>query len=827
MVAHPGPEAQPPPRGTRGRRRRSTVAGRRRTRPGGAPIYAADVFSLPSGSGLVLRRLAIAGAVALGLARPSLETGSVPERLVVVADASASRGGFVYRAPDEGVLETFLVADGVVAASQSGREGATLSARDRSRLGDGLRAAGSLLGAEPGVVRLSTDGRDTEGDVVAAAAALAAAGHRVFVEPTEPAPADVALVEVAVRSAAADVGPVEVRARVESSVDGRVRLALRRDGAERAARDVEVSAGRPVDVVLVDPARRATDHAYVVELVPADGTPDDERANDRVAVEVPTARPRVGVVGAGWRRGVGGAGPIVAAVDRLDDVDFDAIDLLVLSDVPERAVRGASLAPLARFVASGGVLLVLGGEDAYGLGGVGGTPYEALLPLRPRRDDAERVAAVVALDRSGSTGEAAGNASAPIADLRAAVRALARSLPARTSLRVLPFSDATDAPLPAAGPLEAGDRAGLEALLATLDTLAPAGGTDLGRAVEASIRAAVAVEGATRRRVFLLTDGDPDHPASPTAFAPLRASLVAAGVEFAAVVRGDEAAAVALRALAARPADVVRIVASEAFPEALLRAFDRGRAPDELATGPFEPAAVDAGADARAAAGPRPSRLHRLEPAPDATVLARAALEGGATLPVAAVRRAGAGRVVAYAGGVALEAPAAQDAFGRALLPLLDVLARGADRGLAATRDGDRIAVEGPAGRASVTLLGPDDTRATLLETRRGLYEGRVPPGTPADAVLLVEAGGGTPRALRLPSHPPLEFRGAGLDLPTLRGIAEAGRGRLLAHAEPTPRRRTTTRLDLSPYCFGMAALLFLLDRTRAARRPTPVERAP
>ena len=182
----------------------------------------------------------------------------------------------------------------------------------------------------------------------------------------------------------------------------------------------------------------------------------------------------------------------------------------------------------------------------------------------------------------------------------------------------------------------------------------------------------------------------------------------------------------------------------------------------------------------------------------------------------------GAGRVVAYAGGVALEVEASKAAFRSALLGLFATLARAADRGLAATRERDRIAVEGPAGHASLALLGPEDARSVLLETRRGLYEGLVPPGTPTDAVLLVRVEGELPRALRLPFAPPLEVRGAGLDVETLRAVASAGRGRVLAAAESTPRRRSTTHVDLSPYCFGMAAVLFLLDRV-LARRPAPI----
>lgn len=744
---------------------------------------------------------------------------------MVVEDVSDSRGTLPLAPPDDDVAARLDVADGVRANPTGEAPDASL-ARGRSRLGDGLRAAARVLGREPGVIRLRTDGRDTEGDVVRAAREVVAQGHLLFVEGPSPWPADVALDSVRVVSVSGDPGAgeprVEVAVSVAASVSGRVRVSLSRDGAERDARTTDVSPDATASIRLVDPAGPRSTDVYEVRLVALDGTPDDDRVNDRVRFERPSLAPRILIVGDGARAAVVDRGVRVTRVASIDDADLDATDLLVLSNQPWRALRGGAFVAIERFVAEGGVLATLGGEDAYGRGGVAGTPYELLLALRPRQDDADSIGCVVALDRSGSTGEATGGASAPIDDLRRAVRALARAMPPAATLTVLPFGDAPDAPLAIERAGGADDEAVSRVLAARLDGVVPAGGTDLPRAIEGAMRVASSMRDVRRRRVFLLTDGDPDHKLTAEGLAPLREALSGAGVEFAAVVRGDEAAAIALRTLAARAEDVVRIARSDEFPESLLRTFDRGASPGEFVVGPFATTAA-AGSElspaAAAVARLGPSRIHRLDPAPDAVVWARSSAPDGTSFVLAASRRHGAGAVLSLAAGPALESGAGRDRTEGDLTRVFDEVSRSVDRGAAAERDGDRLTVESTAGLGSLhVLVGEATDPVTLLEASSGLYEGTLPSGTPVDALLRIEAGGDGPRALRLPYRPPLEHRGAGADLATMRAIAQAGGGRLLGPSEPTPRRRTSSKVDLSPYGFVMAVILLVVDRLRARR---------
>ncbi len=373
------------------------------------------------------------------------------------------------------------------------------------------------------------------------------------------------------------------------------------------------------------------------------------------------------------------------------------------------------------------------------------------------------------------------------------------------------------------GFVPAGDRAARATLREGLVSLAPTGGTDLVAAIVEAVRRLATVPGVTRRRVLLATDGDPDHPLSATSLAPAREALAASGVELSAVVRGDAAGAEALRSLAARPEDVVRIEDADAFPEALLATFARGEGRDELAAGPVA-LAGDGGPDAEAVVGLHPSRVHRLEAAPDATVFARATFSDGTPpAPFGASRRVGAGRVVALATGPALEARPSRTAARGALAALLARLAGEADRGLALEIEGEEVSLSAPAGRGLLTLTvgaGPEVEVARLLERSPGLYVGRVAEALPEEVTLRVRGLGAVPRPVRSVGRPPVEHRGVGVDDEALSALASAGGGRRLAPGEAPPPLTEPGSFPLAPLLLLLAAALFLFDRARAAPRP-------
>lgn len=787
----------------------------------------------PAARSLVLR-FATVGLLALATTRATVPVGarrSLPALAVIDVSDSIRGANDALVAVSDGGEERLLVADGVRLAGL-GETRAPLGTA-RSRLAHGLRAAADVVapGAE---VWLVTDGWSTEPGVAAAARALRREGHRVHVAPPPVLLADVGLVFA--RVVGSGPGGVTVAARVASGVAGHVRVSLRRAGQVVAAAEVAVAPGSEEDLVLADARPVVEPVAYEVLLEAIDGTPDDDPHDDRLVVLARPATPLVVVLDDGaW------PAPSADASCRADVVDgardpalLGGADALLLAGRRAGALRDEGAARVGALVASGAVLVVLGGPASYGPGGWRGSALERLLPLRSSAPEGGETALVICLDRSGSTGEVpvGGLASLPV--LVRATQALADAAPADVRIAVLPFADRPDAAPLAPGWLRGGDPLGREALRRAAAALTAGGGTDLDAAIAAAADLATRVA-ARRRRVLVVTDGDPDRALAASSFPRARAALARGAVELGAVVHRDAVAAAALRALAAREDDVAVVDDAAALPAALLAAFHRGAARDEVVSARFEVFPMEGeGADALAPLAPR--ALHRLEASADATLLAAAAAPGEAPRPFAAMRRYGAGRVIALAWGPAFEVD--PDAARRALLPFVCQVAAGADRGLVGTVRGDRLVVEAEPGlgalRVGPTLAVEDGaaaragvgegtgTVADLVEVSPGVYEG-VLEGALLRGLLEVSplaalGADGARRPIRLPSRPPPEARGIGIDRDALAAWAEAGGGRLLpAGRRPAPQRSAWT-WPLAPLAALLALGCFVADR--ASRRP-------
>lgn len=762
----------------------------------------------------VVLLLVLGAATSVAVSPPEVDA----EPPLLVVDVSDSMNGAA-DALGDAATERVLVADGAHVA-WPGEAGGALG-RGRSRVAEGLRAAREHLAGGTRDVWLVTDGRTTEGGVAEAAHALAAAGHAVHVAPPPVALADVGLDAARVLAAGAD--GVAVRVRVVASVAGRVRVTLRRGGAAVASRDVAVVPGGEVDVELADAAPLGAATAFEVALEPLDGTPDDDPRDDRLTVLARAPTPVVVVLDTtSWPAGVLGAPPFLDGA-RHDPAFLDGADAVVLAGRPWDTIRDEGAARLAALVANGAVLVVLGGPTSFGPGGWRGTPFERLLPLRSSAPEGGETAVVVLLDRSGSTGEASGpSGTAALPVLVRAVGALADVAPADVRLAVLPFSARPDAAPLAPGWVRGGDPVARAAVVRAAGAVASQGGTDLDAALAAGAELATA-SGARRRRVLLVTDGDPDHALDATSFPRAREALARGAVELSAVVRGDARAAAALRTLAATADDVAVVDDATALPAALLAAFHRAQARDELTRDTFHVAAFEGAEGGAALARLAPTALHRLEASPDARLLAAASAPGQPPRPFAAVRSLGAGHVVAVAWGPALEPDVEADAARRALVPFVVAWAGRADRGLAAEEHGGRLVVRATPGLGALVARRGDPPReATLVEVEPGVYAGPPPPAADDDEPLEVEASGFPRRALALPARPPAEHRGAGTDDAALAAWAEAGNGRRLAPGERPPVRRTRERWPLAPF-LGLAAVVgFVLERALVAARRSP-----
>ena len=83
--------------------------------------------------------------------------------------------------------------------------------------------------------------------------------------------------------------------------------------------------------------------------------------------------------------------------------DLAPYDVVVVSDIPRKAIPDAAMATLTDWVEKGGGgLLVAGGESVFGESGYRKTPIERLTPVTFERKDEPEVALVIVLDRSWS-----------------------------------------------------------------------------------------------------------------------------------------------------------------------------------------------------------------------------------------------------------------------------------------------------------------------------------------------------------------------------------------------------------------------------------------
>jgi uncharacterized membrane protein len=116
--------------------------------------------------------------------------------------------------------------------------------------------------------------------------------------------------------------------------------------------------------------------------------------------------------------------------------DLEPFDVVVLSDIPRKAISEASMTALTDWVEkTGGGLLVAGGEAVFGENGYRKTPIERLTPVTFERKDEPEVALVIVLDRSWSM------AGSSMELTKTAAQAAVDVLSDEQSIGILTFND--------------------------------------------------------------------------------------------------------------------------------------------------------------------------------------------------------------------------------------------------------------------------------------------------------------------------------------------------------------------------------------------------
>lgn len=764
----------------------------------------------------LLVRVGIVACVVGGASALRVQLGAGSELPVAVVDVSASMGANVPAPPATLRVRPRWIVFGDGAREILGGSEAPRLARTASTLGAGLRlAAETAPGAD---LVLVSDGRGTDGDALAGARAVRAAGGRVFVvAPPEPA-ADIGVARARLTG---DRAGVTVQATVIASTSGRAVVSLVRDDrvVDRVAISIVPAMRRTVELVDRTPPNEGA--GYRVVLAAGGGTPNDDPGNDVLALGWRSDVRTVLLVGLDEPEPLGLPPTLfVRTAARLLPEALAAADAVVLADLPWTRIAGGIHA-LEPFVRGGGRLLILGGPHSYRPGGWTGKPIEdRLSPLVVNRPDGDGLAMLLLLDRSGSTGDR------ELAYLKAAGRSTALRLVPGERLAVLPFAGAPEASLLDPGFVPGGDRPARTELLTALDRVTAGGRTNIPRAVAGGIERLLATQ-ADQRWLVLLTDGDPDNTLAPDALRPLRARLDASGIELAALVVGDPAAAEALRkGLARRDQDVILLDDAEEFGERLEELVRRRRLREDELPAPAAIEVLDDMALPLDLARLAPRRVHDLEAAPGSAVLARAIWAEGprSSAPFLARRAIGPGVAWGLAWGPAFES--GLEPRRRALAALGPTIARLAgegDRGLAADLAGRDLVVRMPeaAGAASLAVEGVDGAGAPfetrLVEQAPGLFRGPIPDAAPGSVAAQVP--GGRLRPLQLPVRPAPEHRGTGLDEEALRAIAEAGGGRRLAGGEAVPRRPAPSGMALAPWLLLLAGILLVVERALSRAR--------
>lgn len=259
-----------------------------------------------------------------------------------------------------------------------------------------------------GVIHLFSDGRETDGEMLAAAAALGRRGLGLAVHETgatHPAPA--LLLGLQAPPAAAIGEAVKLVATVEARETMEATLRIRDEkGADIAARTVTLSPGVQE---LSFPVRPDAGGLLRYGLTLDGG---DQSANAAILIR----RTVIGVIESApdapatqvLRALLGGHAEIkpLAAAD-LTEGGLAAIDVLAMADTPAAELPAAAHRALRGWVENGGGLLVTGGRNSFGPGGYGRSEIAALLPLRfPQKKEVRDPSSALAviIDTSGSMG---------------------------------------------------------------------------------------------------------------------------------------------------------------------------------------------------------------------------------------------------------------------------------------------------------------------------------------------------------------------------------------------------------------------------------------
>ncbi len=374
----------------------------------------------------VAARLAGVALLVVALAQPVAVTGSDARSVVLLVDRSASITASMAAAQDAYVEAAIAAAglgdrtavavfggevrlDRALSEQATAEPIRTVVERDATALAAALRATAAVLPTEGSRrVVILTDGVETVGSARVVAGELADAGIAI----------DTVVLEGGLASDA-QVASVEAPVTARRGDDVPVRVEVRSTGSGPAT--VTVDAGGEVQTIAVDLVPGANQIDAVVPATDAgvlqidaivtagfDAVADNDRGQALVHVigpaQVALVEGRLGEAD-DLSRALRAGGVDTEVLTAIPSADrLLAYDTVVLVNVP--APPDEVAADLASFVEDlGRGLVVIGGDQSYGLGGYQDTALEEVLPVTSDPDDLIRrqpIAEVLVIDTSGS-----------------------------------------------------------------------------------------------------------------------------------------------------------------------------------------------------------------------------------------------------------------------------------------------------------------------------------------------------------------------------------------------------------------------------------------
>lgn len=496
-----------------------------------------------------LMTLLIIAAAGPGRVQPQVEAAP---RQVIVVDGSASVDQAALTAVQAGLANSGLTNEEAVVVQFGARphvvgnlaeawpaaEGATVT----TNLEQALDFASQMTDSSESILLVS-DGLATEGDTLAAAARLAAAGVRVDVWqlPAVALGQDVAVEGVSLPAALWVGEPFSLTVHLLARVETQAHLDVVRDGQPLAALDLTLTAGENLITLptLADAAGLTAFEARVTSI--NDGRPENDFAGAVVNIQpAPEVLIVAGQAADGQRLADALAGqgitPQVIAPAALpaDTTALQAYQVVVLMDVPAANLTLEQQAALEAFVyARGNGLIVAGGPSSYSLGGYDNTAFEQMLPVAlqaPPRGERAPATLLLVIDRSGSM-----NGTKLELTKEAAMRAV-EVLQPTDRIGVLVFDDLWEWRVPLA---ELGQGAQLRGVLDSIGTITSRGGTDMLTPLQIGVEALAELPD-LNKHVVVLSDGI-SSSGTPEEFQRITETGLAAGVTLSTIAIGANA----------------------------------------------------------------------------------------------------------------------------------------------------------------------------------------------------------------------------------------------------------------------------------------------